>query len=313
MQNKHQEDQRLSRAQSITVAEPYKSGDLVYLLYPRNTDLQTNTMKFKVSWLGPLMVEHLIDERNCTLADLEGRPLSGVFNIKRLKRAYFRGEQGNISNIEKLKNDVQLLDSYRKNFPGIAKIQPGALLCQSDGTIPKQIDLNKFLSSTDSQPLLMTCAFDLNLYLQPGPERPVAMRQERHLKNLQKDVSRDRRLPAEDSELSVKRARYKDGILQILVCQPCSGYYIWLTPSTDLHKEVYDLCIIQVLNQDSLPTGRIIVCSKGLAKEPFTARSQKSVRVTGSILRFDRARFGKPSVPASKDQKLVKKVRFETD
>ena len=312
LQNKYQEEQRLARAQSIKIAEPFKKGDLVYLLYPRNTDLQTNTLKFKISWLGPLMVEQMMDDRHCTLSDLEGRLLNGIFSIKRLKRAYFRGEMGNISNIEKLKNDVQRIDTLRATFPNVAKVKPSAMLCFSDGFAPTERDMNIYLSSFDFCPLVDSCDFCLVPYIRQGLERPIAMKRDRKMKHLKKDLSRDSRQPSEDSEMSIRRARYKDGILQLLISSNETGYNVWITPSTDMHREVPYFSVLHVLNEDSIPIGRIIVVSKRVAQRPISALRKDSVRLTGSILKFDRCYFGKPSVPAYVSAKKVKKkVKFE--
>ena len=300
LQNKCQEEQRLNRAQSIKLAEPFKEGDLVYLLYPRNTDLQTNTLKFKVSWLGPLMVDAMIDDRNCTLSDLEGRLLNGIFSIKRLKRAYFRGELGNISNIKNLKRDVH----------GAVGNTPSTMLCFNDGYVPSHVDLNDHLSSFDDCPFVDNKTLHLiprdNVMLVTCPTERCGSNR----KKIRIGQNRGEGRPAEHSEMIVKRARYKDGILQILLSSNEISYDVWITPCADLHKDVHNLCVIHVLNKDSLPTGRVIIVSKQVAQKPISELKKESVRVTGSILNFDRFRFGKPSVPAYSSNELDRKVCF---
>ena len=53
----------------------YAKGDLVYMYYPRLSDLQTSSKKFATRWMGPLQVTHILDDSHLILADLEGREL----------------------------------------------------------------------------------------------------------------------------------------------------------------------------------------------------------------------------------------------
>ena len=52
--------------------EMFNTDDLVYLLVPHASSLQTGTMKFRQDFIGPLFTDKRLDPTHYTLHDLIG-------------------------------------------------------------------------------------------------------------------------------------------------------------------------------------------------------------------------------------------------
>jgi hypothetical protein len=65
----------------------YAKGDLVYFFAPRLTELETNSRKFKASWIGPLKITQILDDSHYMIGSLDGRELKliGGAHIRMLK------------------------------------------------------------------------------------------------------------------------------------------------------------------------------------------------------------------------------------
>ena len=81
----------------------YNSRDLVYIISPLTSQLQTASRKVSIKYVGPLAVYKLVDLHNYLLITLDGKLLRGLFEHKRLKPAVIRKNQGNVTNLAKLK------------------------------------------------------------------------------------------------------------------------------------------------------------------------------------------------------------------
>ena len=77
-----------------TPPETFQEGQLVYLLAPSAATLRTKTMKCRADFVGPLVVNKVLDPTHYILNDLQGRILIGVFHINRLKKATVRTPSG---------------------------------------------------------------------------------------------------------------------------------------------------------------------------------------------------------------------------
>ena len=62
----------------------YKGGDLVYIILPLTGQLRTNSWKTAVKYVGPIVVDKIIDPHNYLLMTLDGIILKGIFEHKRL-------------------------------------------------------------------------------------------------------------------------------------------------------------------------------------------------------------------------------------
>ena len=59
--------------------------------------------KISIKHVGPLAVYKIVDPHNYLLITLHGKLLRGIFEHKRLKPAVIRTNQGNVTNLSKLK------------------------------------------------------------------------------------------------------------------------------------------------------------------------------------------------------------------
>ena len=71
----------------LTNTETFAENDIVYLLAPHASTLQTNVQKFRQDYVGPLAIDTKIDETHYLLKDITGRMLKGDYHINRIKKA----------------------------------------------------------------------------------------------------------------------------------------------------------------------------------------------------------------------------------
>ena len=81
----------------------YNSGDLVYIISPLTSQLRTASRKVSIEYVGPLAVYKIVDLCNYLLITLDRKLLRGLFEHERLKPAVIRTNQGNVTNLSKLK------------------------------------------------------------------------------------------------------------------------------------------------------------------------------------------------------------------
>ena len=81
----------------------YNSRDLVYIISPLTSQLRTASRKVSIRSVGPLAVYKLVDPHNYLLITLDRKLLRGLFKHERLKPAVIRTNQGNVTNLSKLK------------------------------------------------------------------------------------------------------------------------------------------------------------------------------------------------------------------
>ena len=81
----------------------YNSRDIVYIILPLTSQLRTASRKVSIKYVGPLVVYNIIDPHNYLLITLDGKLLRGLFKHERLKPAVIRTNQGNVTNLSKLK------------------------------------------------------------------------------------------------------------------------------------------------------------------------------------------------------------------
>ena len=81
----------------------YNSRDLVYIISPLKSQLQTTSKKVMIKYVGPIVVYKIIDPHNYLLMTLDEKNLQGLFAHERLKPMILRTSKGNTSNLVKLK------------------------------------------------------------------------------------------------------------------------------------------------------------------------------------------------------------------
>ena len=71
----------------LTNMETFGENDIVYLLAPHASALQSNAQKFRQDYVGPLAIDTKIDDTHYLLKDITGHTLKRDYHINRLKRA----------------------------------------------------------------------------------------------------------------------------------------------------------------------------------------------------------------------------------
>ena len=97
--HKHLEDFWMKRVALINKDREdfqYNSRDLVYIISPSTSQLWTASRKVSIKY-------KIVDPHNYFLVTLDGKLLRGLFKHERLKPAVRRTNQGNVTNLSKLK------------------------------------------------------------------------------------------------------------------------------------------------------------------------------------------------------------------
>ena len=86
----------------------YKGGDLVYIISPPTSQLQTASCKVTIKYVGPVVIYKIIDPHSYLLMTLEGKILRGLFEHKRLKPVNIRTCQGNVQYLVQLRQIINI-------------------------------------------------------------------------------------------------------------------------------------------------------------------------------------------------------------
>ena len=79
-----------NRAKGYKNEEIFKGNQMVYLLVPHASALQTNATKFKQDFIGPLFIDTALDKRNYRLKDTTGLLLDGTYHVNHIKKGSAR-------------------------------------------------------------------------------------------------------------------------------------------------------------------------------------------------------------------------------
>ena len=74
--------------------EMFQDNQMIYLLAPHSSALQTDTTKFKQDFIGPLFVDTAIDKTQYRLKDATGLLLDGTYHMNRIKKGSVCTPQG---------------------------------------------------------------------------------------------------------------------------------------------------------------------------------------------------------------------------
>ena len=80
----------------------------MYIISPLTSQLRTVSRKITIKYIVPLAIYKIIDPHNYLLITLDGKLLRGLFEHERLKPAVIRTNQGNLTNLLKLKQRIML-------------------------------------------------------------------------------------------------------------------------------------------------------------------------------------------------------------
>ena len=80
----------------------------MYIISPLTSQLCTASRKVMIKYVGPVVVYKIIDPHNYLLMTLDRKILWGLFKHERLKPAILRTSEGNVSNLSKLKQLINI-------------------------------------------------------------------------------------------------------------------------------------------------------------------------------------------------------------
>ena len=70
----------------FTKEEIFENDQMVYLLPPHSSALQSGTMKFRQDFIGPLFIDTALDKTHYRLKDATGLLLDSIYHSNHIKR-----------------------------------------------------------------------------------------------------------------------------------------------------------------------------------------------------------------------------------
>ena len=89
-----------NKTKQYTKEEIFQDDQMVYLLAPHLSALQTDTTKFKQDFIGPLFIDTALDKTHYRLKDATGLLLDGMYHINRIKKGSACTPQGIVSTFD---------------------------------------------------------------------------------------------------------------------------------------------------------------------------------------------------------------------
>ena len=83
-----------------TNKEMFQDDQMIYLLAPHLSVLQTDTIKFKQDFTGPLFIHTALDKTHYRLKDATGLLLDGTYHMNRIKKGSARTPQGIVNTFD---------------------------------------------------------------------------------------------------------------------------------------------------------------------------------------------------------------------
>ena len=83
-----------------TNEEIFQDDQMVYLLAPLSSALQTDTTKFKQDFIGPLFIDTALDKTHYRLKDATGLLLDGTYHMNRIKKGSACTPQGIVNTFD---------------------------------------------------------------------------------------------------------------------------------------------------------------------------------------------------------------------
>ena len=89
-----------NRNRQFTKEEIFENNQMVYLLAPHSSALQTSTMKFRQDFIGPLFIDTALDKTHYRLKDTTGLLLDGTYHVNHIKRGSVHTPQGIVNTFD---------------------------------------------------------------------------------------------------------------------------------------------------------------------------------------------------------------------
>ena len=89
-----------NRNRQFMKEEIFEDDQMVYLLAPHSSALQTSTMKFQQDFIGPLFIDTALDKTNYRLKDTTGLLLDGTYHVNHIKKGSVHALQGIVNTFD---------------------------------------------------------------------------------------------------------------------------------------------------------------------------------------------------------------------
>ena len=103
-----------NKTKQYTKEEIFQYDQMVYLLTPHSSALQTDTPKFKQDFIGPLFIDTALDKTNYRLKDATGLLLDDMYHMNQTKKSSVHTPQGIVSTFDGY--EKALKNSLLNNF-----------------------------------------------------------------------------------------------------------------------------------------------------------------------------------------------------
>ena len=97
-----------NRNRQFTKEEIFEDDQMVYLLAPHSSALQTSTMKFRQDFIGPLFIDTALDKTHYGLKDATGLLLDDTYHMNHIKRGSVCTLQGIVNTFDDYEKDVDV-------------------------------------------------------------------------------------------------------------------------------------------------------------------------------------------------------------
>ena len=88
------------RNRQYTNEEIFQDDQMVHLLAPHSSALQTDTTKFKQDFIGSLFIDTALDKTHYRLKDATGLLLDGTYHVNRIKKGSAHTPQGIVNTFD---------------------------------------------------------------------------------------------------------------------------------------------------------------------------------------------------------------------
>ena len=89
-----------NRNWQFTKEEIFEDDQMVYLLAPHSSELQTSTMKFPQDFIGPLFIDTTLDKTHYRLKDAMGLLLDSTYHVNHIKKGSVCTLQGIVNTFD---------------------------------------------------------------------------------------------------------------------------------------------------------------------------------------------------------------------
>ena len=96
-----------NRNRQFTKEEIFEDDEMVYLLAPHSSALQTSTIKFRQDFIGPLFVDTALDKTHYRLKDATGLLLDSTYHVNHIKKGSGHTPQGIVNTFDDYKKTLK--------------------------------------------------------------------------------------------------------------------------------------------------------------------------------------------------------------